>query len=159
MTSTSLALGTLEAAKMVHMLDPQAIVMLDGALTIEVEDDRVTVSAFMRVGLNFSTLPSEGLHTLQGGVIMELRSQEQCSLNVISEQKAKNDQLDVHKNYTIDLLKAIIENNEHITKVVAKACTTVPELDIPEDAPVDVRIQKLATRVHQVRTEMSKVQF
>ncbi len=61
---------------MVRTLDPQAIALLDGVLIAEAEADRATISALNRVGINFSTLPSEALHTLQDGVIVELRAWE-----------------------------------------------------------------------------------
>jgi len=73
-----------------------------------------------------ATLPSEAIHTLQDGLIVKLQAQEQCALNIISEQKVENAQLLVHKNFSIDILKATMENNEHMTKVVAKACRTIP---------------------------------
>lgn len=46
-----------------------------------------------------------------------------------------------------------------MTKVVAEAWRVIRELDIHEDAPVDVRIQKLVVRVCEARTELAKVQF
>lgn len=57
---------------MVNMLDPWAIALLGGALTTEAEADRAIVNALKKVGLNFVVLPSEALHTLQDGVIVEL---------------------------------------------------------------------------------------
>ena len=140
-------------------MDPRAIALPDGALTTEAEADRATVSAIKQVGLKFAMLPSEALHTLQYGVITELQAREQRTLNVISEQKVNNIQLATQKNSIIDLLKATTEKNEHMTKVVVEACKTVPELDIPKYAPLDVRIRKLAAGVHEARTKLTKVQF
>lgn len=57
---------------MVHTLDHQAITLPDGAMTIEAEADKATVSSLKGVGLNFSMPPSEALHTLQDGVITKL---------------------------------------------------------------------------------------
>lgn len=59
-------------------------------------------------------------------------------------------QMVAKKIFTIDLLKAIMNKNEHMTKVVAEACRTILELHISEDAPVDVRIRKLDVRVCDV---------
>ena len=53
-----------------------AIVLPDGALTIENEVDKPTISALKGVGLNLETLPGEALHLLQDGVITELRVHE-----------------------------------------------------------------------------------
>lgn len=65
----------------------------------------------------------------------------------------------IQKNYAIDLLKATTEKNESMTKVVVEACKIVPELDIPEDVPEDVRIRKITTGVCKVRTKLAKVKF
>lgn len=50
-----------------------------------------------------------------------------------------------------------MEKNEHMTKVVAEECRTVPELDTLEDVPVDVRIRKLTAGVCEARIELAKV--
>jgi len=118
---TSWAPGTSEAAELVCSLDPWVAVQLDGALTIEVGADRVTISVFKKVGLNLATLPSEALHTLQDGVITELRAREQWTLNVINEQKVNNAQMFIEKTSTINLLKKITEKNECTTTVVDEA--------------------------------------
>lgn len=49
---------------MVRSLDPRAITLLDGALTIEVEANRATVNTLKKVGLDLAALPSEVFHTL-----------------------------------------------------------------------------------------------
>lgn len=85
MMSTSFVPRTLEVAEMVCMLDPQAIVLPDGALTKEAEVDRATFSALNIVGLNLAMLPSEAIHSLQDGVIVELQAREQHALNIINE--------------------------------------------------------------------------
>jgi len=46
-----------------------------------------------------------------------------------------------------------------MAKAVAEACRYVLELDIPDDEPVDVWIQKLTARVRNARIELAKVQF
>lgn len=83
--STSLVIGTSEAAKMLHTKDSNAIVLPDGALTAENEADKPTVSTLKGVGLNPAVLPREALHLLQDGVITELRAREHRTLQVISE--------------------------------------------------------------------------
>lgn len=75
---------------MVCPLDPRFIVLPDGALIVEVEDDRATVCALQKVSLDLATLPREALHTLHDGLITKLRAREQRALNVISEQKVNN---------------------------------------------------------------------
>lgn len=52
-----------------------------------------------------------------------------------------------------------MDKNEHTNKVLAEAYRIVLELDIPEDAPVDMRIWKLTVEVRKARTELAKVQF
>lgn len=72
---------------MVHSLDPLAIALLDGALSVETKADKATLK---NIGLNLAVLPSEFLHTLQAGVITELRAQEQHTLSVINKHKVNN---------------------------------------------------------------------
>lgn len=65
----------------------------------------------------------------------------------------------VQRDPIVNLIKAIIDKNNHTTKVVAEACWSIPELGILDDEPIHVRIQKLATGVRDARTELEKVQF
>jgi len=85
MIFTSLAIDTLEAADMLCAKASSAIVLPDGALTIEKEVERPIVSALKGVGLNLVVLLREALHLLQDGVIVELRARDHCALQVISE--------------------------------------------------------------------------
>lgn len=85
MVFTNLPIGTLEADDMLHMKASSALVLLDGALTIENEANRPTMSALKGVGLNLEALLSEALHSLHDGVIAELRACEHRALQVISE--------------------------------------------------------------------------
>ena len=62
--STSLAIGTSEFDDMLHTKASGATVLPDGALTIENEADRPTISALKGVGLSLAALPSEVLHLL-----------------------------------------------------------------------------------------------
>jgi hypothetical protein len=89
MASTSLAPGTTQAAELVHPWISWAVALPDGALSVEVDADKATVSALRNIGLNLATLPSEFLHTLQAGVMQELRAREQRALSMISEQKGQ----------------------------------------------------------------------
>jgi len=122
-----------------------------------VETNKDIASTLKKVKLNLAMLPSEPLHTLQDGVIAELQAREQCMLNVISEQNINNAQMLVEMAFTIDLVKKIIENNEHTIVVVVEACRTVSELNILKYAHVDAKIQKLTAGVHDARTMLAKV--
>jgi len=44
-------------------------------------------------GLNLAALPRETIHQLQGGVIAKIRAREGHTLQILSEQKAKLEQL------------------------------------------------------------------
>lgn len=83
--STSLAIDTSEAADMLHVKASSVIMLPDGALTIENEADKPTVSTLKGVGLNLETLPCEALHLLRDGVIAKFRARDHCALQVISE--------------------------------------------------------------------------
>lgn len=74
--STSLTIDTLEGAKMLCVRNSRAIVLPDGAMTIENEVERLTVSTLKGVGLNLEMFPREALHLLQDGVITKLRARE-----------------------------------------------------------------------------------
>jgi len=91
--STNLAIGTSEATDMLCTKAFIALVFPDGALTIENEADRPSVSALKGVGLKLAVLPCEALHNLQDGVITNLRACEHRALQVISEQRNKNEQM------------------------------------------------------------------
>lgn len=86
MLSTSLAIGMLEVTDMLHMRVSSVIVLPDGALAIENEADKSTVSAFKGVGLNLAAFLREALHLLQDGVIAELRAHEHRTLQMFNEQ-------------------------------------------------------------------------
>lgn len=61
--SKNLAINTLEAAEMC-VKDSQVIVLPDGALIIEIEADRLAISALKGVWLNLAMIPIEALHLL-----------------------------------------------------------------------------------------------
>lgn len=85
MVSTSHAIGTSEATEMLRTKVSSVIVLLDGALTTKNEANKPTVNTLKEVGLNLAAVPSEALHLLQDGVIVELRASEHCDLEVINE--------------------------------------------------------------------------
>jgi len=68
-------------------------VLPDGALTIETEADRPTVSALKGIRLNLVALLNELLYLLQDGVITELQTREQRTLQIIIEKKVNNTQM------------------------------------------------------------------
>lgn len=76
---------------MLHTKASSVIVLPDGALTIDNEVDRPTISALKGVGLNPAVLPREALHLLQDGVIAELRAREHHALQVITEKWINNE--------------------------------------------------------------------
>ena len=59
-----MVINTSNVVDMLHMKASNAIVLPDGALTMENEADRPTVSALKGVGLNLAVLPCEALHLL-----------------------------------------------------------------------------------------------
>lgn len=89
--STILAISTLEPIEMLCTKASSAIVLRDGALTMENEAEKLIVSALKGVGLNLATLPDEVIHLLQDGVIAELRAHEHRALQVISKEWINNE--------------------------------------------------------------------
>lgn len=77
----------------------------NGALNVEVATNKVIVSTFKNVGLNLAMLPSEFLHTLQVGVITDLKAREQHALSMISEYKVNNEYMFVEKTTTLEVWK------------------------------------------------------
>lgn len=63
------------------------VVLPEGALTIEKEDDRAIVGKIKRLGLNLASLPRDTLYQLQNGITIELHAREGCTIQVLSEQK------------------------------------------------------------------------
>ena len=53
----------------------------------------------------------------------------------------------------------VTNQNKCIVQVVEEACRMVPELAIPEEESVEVRIRKLATGVRNTWTKMARVQL
>lgn len=69
-----MALGTTQAIELVRSLDLRLVMLPDGALTAKAEANKATIISLRNVGLNLAALPNEFLHTLQVGVIEELKS-------------------------------------------------------------------------------------
>jgi len=65
----------------------------------------------------------------------------------------------VQQDSTIGLVKDLTYKNQRIAKVMAEACRSVLELDIPKAELVDVRVYKLAIGVCNPHTELAKVQL
>lgn len=86
-----------------------------------------------------------------------MRVWEQHTLSVISEYKVKNEQLFIEKTSTIETWKKIQENNEHTAVVVEEVCRTVTKLHLPEEAPIEAKIQMLVVGVCDTQTKMAKV--
>jgi len=63
----------------------------------------------------------------------------------------------MQRDSTLNLIKDIIDKNQCISTVVAKACMVVPELGILEVELIDVRVWKLTAGVHDTQTELEKV--
>lgn len=76
-----------EFMEMVRSLDPRVATLPDGVLSTKTNGNKATLR---KIGLNMASLPSEFLHTLQVGVIAELRAQVKCILSVITEKKVSS---------------------------------------------------------------------
>jgi len=155
--STILAIGTSEVVKMLHTKVSSAIVLPDGALTTENEADRPTFNSLKGVGMNLVALPSEALHLLQDGVIVELRAHEHHTLHVISKQQIKNEQMTLLLDSAITIMTEVTTQNKQIIQVVKEACQMVSKLAIPKEELLEVHVREMATRVHNVHTEMARV--
>ena len=113
-------------------MDLWVVTLPDGALNAEAAADKAMVSTLKNVDLNLVVLPSEFLHTLQVGVIVELKAREQCALSMISEYKVNNEQIFVEKTSALEAWKKVQAHNEKTVAVMAKAFRTVPELHHPK---------------------------
>lgn len=68
---------------MVSAHTTNTLVLPKGVILAEAEGDR------RGWGLNLATLPRETLYQLQDGVSTELRTQEGCALQILSDHKDK----------------------------------------------------------------------
>lgn len=93
-------------------MDLWAVALPDGALSVEAKDDKAIVSTLGNVGLNLAMLPGEFLHTLQLGVIVELKARKQHALSMINEQKVNNEQIYIEKIVVLEGWKKVKEKNE-----------------------------------------------
>lgn len=138
MVFTSLAIDTSKAADMLRMNASSVIVLSDGALIMENEAERPTVSALKGVGLNLAVLLCESLHLLWDGVIAELRAREHRALQVINEQWINNKQMALYRNDNIVVETDATNQCNRIMQVIEEACRMVPELAILEEDLVKV---------------------
>jgi len=76
---------------MVQSMDLRVVTLPDGSLSMDMVGGKAIVSTLKNVGLSLATLPSEFLHTLQVGVIIENKAWEQRMLNMIREYKVNNE--------------------------------------------------------------------
>lgn len=86
-----------------------------------------------------------------------MRAREHHTLQVISEQWINNKQMALQRKFSIATKTEVTNQRKCILQVVEEACRMVPELAISEEKPVEVRIHKLATGVHNTCTEMAWV--
>lgn len=77
-------------------------------------------------GLNLVVLPHRALPLLQDGVIVELRACEHRALKVISEQKIKNEQMALQRNYSISVEAEVTNQSKKFMQVMEEACRMVP---------------------------------
>ena len=70
----------------------------------------------------------------------------------MSEQCINIEQLSLQNN-------EVVEQNRLIVQVVEEACQMVSKLAIQVEEPVEVRVRKLATRLHDGRSKMVGVQL
>lgn len=78
-------------------MDLQAVMLPNGALNAEATVDKAIVNNLKNLGLNLAALPNEFLHTLQVGVIAEMKAREQRTLSMINKYKVNNEQMFVEK--------------------------------------------------------------
>jgi len=66
----------------------------------------------------------------------------------------------VEKSTTLEAQKKVfqVQNNQLVT-VVTETCRTIPELHIPEEAPLEAKIRSLAAGVCNAKKKVAKVQF
>jgi len=74
---------------------------------LEAAASKAIFSSLKNIGLNLATLPSEFLHTLQAGVIAEVKAWEQCGLSLISEYGVNNEQMFIEKSKVLEAQKKV----------------------------------------------------
>lgn len=78
-------------------MDLRTVSLLEGSLSAESTDENIIISTIKNIGLNVAALPNEFLHALQVGVTVELRAQEQHTLNLISDYLVNNEKMFAEK--------------------------------------------------------------
>jgi len=84
--------GIAEAEKIVRACKSNTLVLPEGIISAEAEGD---MSGW---GLNLAALPRETLYQLEEGITAELRTREGHTLQSLSEQKDKLEQLSLQCN-------------------------------------------------------------
>lgn len=92
-------------------MDLRAVSLPDGALSVEATADKATIGTLKNIGCNLAALPNEFLHTLQVGVISEVKAWEKCALSMISEYKVNNEQMFVEKSVALEAWKKVQAQN------------------------------------------------
>lgn len=144
---------------MVRKLDLCTFSLPEESLHTELVDDQIILSTLKNIRLSIAALPNELLHALQVGVTEELRDQEQCALNLISEYWVNNEQMFTEKTQALKEKYTIQAQSYRLEASVAEAYRIVPELHISEDAQSEAKIWKLAARVREAKAEVGRVQF
>lgn len=145
---------------MVRSLDLRVVALPDGSLSTKVVADKAIVIFLKNISLNLDALPNEFLHTLQVGVIAEVKAREQRTLSLISEYRLLNNvHMFVEKSVALEAQKKVQAHNDQVAAMVVEACRTVPELHIPKEVPLEVNIRKMATSVRDAKTKVARDQF
>ena len=126
------------------------IVLPKGAIIATTVTDRFLVSMLKGLSLNLASLLRETLYQLHDGITIELWARESRTIQVLSEQKISIEQLSLECD-------ELVSQNQQLVQVIEDSCRSVPELAIPTDIPVEVRIHKLVAGVYKAMEEMTKV--
>ena len=63
----------------------------------------------------------------------------------------------VEKTQALKEKEELRAHSSSLESTVVKACKTVPELHIPEDAQLEAKIKKLVTGVREARTKVGQI--
>lgn len=154
MEQASLAPRMSQATDLVRTLDLRTITFPYGSLCVDFIDDIIILSTIKNIGLNIAALSNKTLHALHAGVADELRDQEQCALNLINEYRVKNEKMFAKKMQDLKEKETLEAHSSRLESVVIKACKTVPEIHIPEDAQPEAKIINLIASVCEAKAEV-----
>lgn len=88
-----------------------------------------------------------------------MRAWEQHTLNLFSEYRVNNEKNFNKKTEALKAKEMIQAKSSQLEAMIAKACRTMPELNILEEAPLEAKIQKLAAGICDSKVEVASVQF